>query len=67
MHITTRTPLSRRTFLRAAGVTLALPFLESMMPRLGAATDTGTREYILVATVAGTSSMQSTPFLTFAQ
>jgi Protein of unknown function (DUF1552) len=38
MHITTRTPLSRRTFLRASGATLALPFLETMLPRLGAAT-----------------------------
>jgi hypothetical protein len=37
MHIANRTPLCRRTFLRAAGATLALPFLESMMPRLGAA------------------------------
>src|ERR1700710_1289383 len=35
MHIAIRTPLSRRTFLRAAGATLALPFLESMMPQLG--------------------------------
>src|SRR3954447_23729596 len=35
MNIALRTPLSRRTFLRGAGATLALPFLESMMPRLG--------------------------------
>ncbi len=35
MNIATRTPLSRRTFLRGGGATLALPFLESMMPRLG--------------------------------
>src|SRR6185437_6879982 len=26
-------PLSRRTFLRAAGVSMALPFLDSMLPR----------------------------------
>jgi hypothetical protein len=31
MHIA-RSPLSRRTFLRAAGTTLALPFLEAMTP-----------------------------------
>ncbi len=37
MNIVTRTPLSRRHFLRASGVTLALPILESMSPRLGAA------------------------------
>jgi hypothetical protein len=35
MNIATRIPLSRRTFLRAAGATLALPLLESMMPRIG--------------------------------
>jgi hypothetical protein len=28
----TKKPLSRRTFLRGAGVTLALPFLDSMLP-----------------------------------
>lgn len=37
-HIATRTPLSRRIFLKAAGATLALPFLEGMLPRRGAAT-----------------------------
>jgi hypothetical protein len=36
-HFNLRTPLSRRFCLRAAGATLALPFLESMLPRLGAA------------------------------
>lgn len=40
MNIALRTPLSRRTFLRGAGATLALPFLESMMPRLGHAAAT---------------------------
>ena len=29
----TRTPLSRRTFLRGAGATIALPWLEAMLPR----------------------------------
>ncbi len=32
-HFLTRTPLSRRTFLRGAGVALALPWLEAMLPR----------------------------------
>ncbi len=32
MNIQTRSPLPRRTFLRGAGATLALPFLEAMMP-----------------------------------
>ena len=32
VHFTSRQPLSRRSFLRAAGVTLALPWLEAMQP-----------------------------------
>jgi hypothetical protein len=41
----TRKHLSRRTFLRGAGATLALPFLESMIPAITAraATSSGTR------------------------
>src|SRR6516225_1192805 len=37
--------LSRRTFLQGAGTTLALPFLESMIPAMTAqaATNSGTR------------------------
>src|SRR5437868_6642947 len=35
--IATRTPMSRRHFLRGAGVALALPFLDSMRPVFGAA------------------------------
>jgi hypothetical protein len=31
-HLSTRAPLSRRSFLRAAGVTLTLPWLEAMTP-----------------------------------
>jgi hypothetical protein len=34
----TRKALSRRTFLRGAGTTLALPFLDAMVPALSAAT-----------------------------
>jgi hypothetical protein len=30
-------PLDRRTFLRGAGVSLALPFLDAMRPAVGAA------------------------------
>jgi hypothetical protein len=36
MPYLTRKHLSRRTFLRGAGVTLALPFLESMVPAVAA-------------------------------
>ena len=32
-----RSTLSRRTFLRGAGITLALPFLDAMRPVFGAA------------------------------
>ena len=32
--VTTRQPLSRRRFLQGAGIALALPFLDSMLPRL---------------------------------
>lgn len=42
IHISTRPHLSRRTFLRAAGVTLMLPWLEAMTPAFarGAAAST---------------------------
>ena len=33
--IITKQALPRRTFLRAAGATLALPFLDAMVPALG--------------------------------
>ena len=36
MSFTTNIPLARRTFLRGAGVTLALPFLDAMRPAFGA-------------------------------
>ena len=35
----TKKHLSRRTFLRAAGATMALPFLDSMVPALTAQTE----------------------------
>src|SRR6185437_9807643 len=37
MNVATFKPMSRRTFLRAAGVSMALPFLDSMLPRALAA------------------------------
>src|SRR4051812_22388613 len=33
MNTSPRRPLSRRTFLRAAGISMALPFLDSMLGR----------------------------------
>ena len=38
--ITTRSPLSRRHFLRGVGVALALPFLDSMLPVFSRASET---------------------------
>jgi len=37
LHISTRQPLDRRSFLKGAGAMLALPFLETMLPRLAQA------------------------------
>jgi hypothetical protein len=53
MNIALRSPLSRRTFLRSTGAALALPFLEAMMPRLGAATPTPPRRFIGMMTNMG--------------
>ncbi len=45
--------LSRRTFLRAAGVSLALPFLHAMNPPTGAAAATIPRRIIAICTNLG--------------
>lgn len=48
------TPLSRRTFLRATGVALALPALEAMTPaRVRAATNEAPRRMICINTTLG--------------
>ena len=39
--ISTRTPLSRRHFLRGTGVALSLPFLDAMLPRFARAAEAG--------------------------
>ncbi len=42
-------PLSRRTFLRGSGVSLALPLLEAMLPlRLRAAAETAPRRFVAI-------------------
>ncbi len=47
-------PLSRRTFLRGAGIALALPFLDSMFPRAHAKDgDKATRRMICINTALG--------------
>src|SRR5579871_1342753 len=49
-----RTAISRRTFLRGAGVSLALPFLDSMWPqRLMAAPATAPKRLVAVCTSLG--------------
>jgi hypothetical protein len=46
--------LSRRTFLRAAGLTMALPWLESMVPALArSATPTAPRRFVAVSNELG--------------
>ncbi len=52
-HISLRSPLSRRTFLRSASAALALPFLEAMMPRLGAAAAAPPRRFVGMMTNMG--------------
>ena len=49
MNILTRKHLSRRTLLRGAGTTLALPFLESMIPAAARAQDVTAPKSRLVA------------------
>lgn len=47
------TPLNRRTLLKASGVSLALPMLESMHPALAAATVVPPRRLVFVCTALG--------------
>ena len=46
-------PLDRRTFLRASGVALALPMLESMSPRLAHAAAAGPRRMVNICNTLG--------------
>ncbi len=48
-----RTPLSRRTFLRAAGATIALPFLDAMRPVFGQTAVAAPRRMISICTNLG--------------
>jgi hypothetical protein len=45
--------LSRRTFLRASGVSLALPLLEAMRPALGASSEESPRRMVAIQTNMG--------------
>jgi len=75
-HISIRRALDRRCFLKSAGVTLALPFLEAMLPRIGAATTQPPRRFVGMMTNMGIMpefffpktvgrDYESTPYLDF--
>lgn len=54
MKTTSLTAISRRAFLRAGGVSLALPFLDAMMPRVwGAATAPPPKRMVCICTALG--------------
>ena len=53
MNITRPTPFSRRTFLRGAGVTLALPLLEAMTPLRAQAAAQAPRRMVCINTTLG--------------
>jgi hypothetical protein len=46
-------PINRRTFLRASGVAMALPLLESMSPALARATSTAPRRMVNICNTLG--------------
>ncbi|MCE9605668.1 MAG: DUF1552 domain-containing protein [Planctomycetia bacterium] len=52
-QISTRTPLSRRTFLRGTGVALALPWLDAMQPAFGASAPEVPRRMVAIQTNMG--------------
>ncbi|MDB6140039.1 MAG: hypothetical protein JWO94_3111 [Verrucomicrobiaceae bacterium] len=52
-HFSPFRPLDRRQFLKGAGITLALPFLEAMMPRLHAASPAQPRRFVGMMTNMG--------------
>lgn len=47
------TPINRRTLIKASGVSLALPLLESMSPALAASSDDQPRRMVFVCTALG--------------
>ena len=53
MQKNVRTPLSRRTFLRASGVSLALPLLDAMRPANAAEAATSPRRMVAIQTNMG--------------
>ncbi len=57
-------PISRRTLLRGAGVTLALPFLEAMRPRTVSAQTTGPQRFLAFFCPCGTEPSRWEPAVT---
>lgn len=53
MHFITKKELPRRTFLRAAGATLALPFLDAMRPAFAASSRTERTRLVCIEEVHG--------------
>lgn len=54
-------PLSRRTLLRGAGVTLALPFLDAMRPRVASAQSATPKRFVVFFSSNGTIKDQWQP------
>jgi hypothetical protein len=46
-------PINRRTLLKASGISLALPFLDSMNPVFGASSSEPPKRMVLVCTALG--------------
>ena len=57
MNINTRTPLSRRSFLRGTGAMLSLPLLEAMLPRFTSAAATAAAPRRMIAICANMGIM----------
>jgi len=53
MHFVTRKKIARRTFLRGAGASVALPLLDAMVPALGASGGDGRTRLVCIEEVHG--------------
>jgi hypothetical protein len=53
MHIALKQSVNRRAFLRGAGVALALPWLDAMLPAFGASTPQVKRRMVAICTTLG--------------
>ncbi|MDZ7643551.1 MAG: DUF1552 domain-containing protein [Woeseiaceae bacterium] len=53
MRFVTRKTIPRRTFLRGAGATIALPFLDAMLPAFASTSSTGITRLVCIEEVHG--------------